>query len=569
MLKELYQLELNFTEYDNIYIYGINKDSIDTMLVLCARGIEIKGFVSNESEYIGQSILNKDIYSLECIFSSNDLCIVPTHEKRIPLGIQIKCIRYSDIHRKMVLDDLDNEVSIYGAGASCYKLIDLLSEKKINVSKVYTSTIPEKKYILQKPIIVWNNDIIDENAIIISVENEKFVEEVLLKLHKCKNDIYIISALEKTIIIQGNNFVLSLDHAIKENRNIVFVDENNFYSRYYENILNINKIKYQKVTPEVLISNNMCLTKSCIVINIFDASKRCDVIEFLYQKGMRLEKFDFTSLFYVTGNRVYIEGKSYSVPDALTGVCINHLGEDTVGLKILCRTRTCLKCNLKVKPLRLLVLGNSTSQHGLFPFKSWPEMLFDMLKDKYDLSIYNASTSSDDVVNEYLRLIRDFHSIKPDIVISFSGLTNLYNENIERQFNVSTQYNANIDKVFGKGILDNRTHYDFWLQIQNMIQDYCQQNGADYLGVLQPINCYMPSMSLYERMQFDLSKKYVGAVNFYENMNNESIYINLLDIFFHKHDMYVDLSHYSQEANSVIAEIMYEEIIRIEERRNK
>ena len=41
MIKELYQLEKY--EECNIYIYGTNKDSIDTMLVLSIRGIKIEG----------------------------------------------------------------------------------------------------------------------------------------------------------------------------------------------------------------------------------------------------------------------------------------------------------------------------------------------------------------------------------------------------------------------------------------------------------------------------------------------------------------------------------------------
>jgi hypothetical protein len=389
---------------------------------------------------------------------------------------------------------------------------------------------------------------------------KKFVGEILLKLCKVQSDVYIMCNIEEILLVQGNNFVLALDYAIKENRKIIFVDEENIYSDLFTYVLNNSKAEYEQITPEQLLVLELHTRECCILINIADSAKRCDIIEYLYRKGLKLENFDFASFFYVTGNRLYIEGKSFPVDDALVGISIKHFGEDIIGWKI-------KNTNSLDKPsLKLVILGNSTSQHALYPFKSWPEMMFEKLRNRYNVTMYNAATSSDDVVNEYLRLVRDFNAIKPDIVISFSGLTNLYNENVERQFNVSTMYNSNINKMCGKGILSTETHYEFWLRIEYMMKNFCEQNGANFLSVLQPINCYMPNMSLNERMQFDLSKKYVGAKNFYESMCDDSIYINLLDLFFHQNNMFIDLSHYSEEGNSIIAKRIYEEIIKITEK---
>ena len=78
----------------------------------------------------------------------------------------------------------------------------------------------------------------------------------------------------------------------------------------------------------------------------------------------------------------------------------------------------------------------------------------------------------------------------------------------------------------------------------------------------------MPCMNLFERMQFDLSKKYIGAKNFYESMTSDSIYKNMLNFFFHKEGMYIDLAHYSEEANVIIAENICEEVIKIKEGTN-
>lgn len=82
MIKELYQLEKY--EECNIYIYGTNKDSIDTMLVLSIRGIKIEGFLSDNPEYIGLKILNTRIFSVSEMLKPPTfallLTVLPVHK---------------------------------------------------------------------------------------------------------------------------------------------------------------------------------------------------------------------------------------------------------------------------------------------------------------------------------------------------------------------------------------------------------------------------------------------------------------------------------------------------------
>ena len=553
MIKELYQLEKY--EECNIYIYGTNKDSIDTMLVLSIRGIKIEGFLSDNPEYIGLKILNTRIFSVSETFSESDLCIIPKHEKRLH-NMNIKSIRYSEIPRKMVNDEIGTKVSIYGAGVGAYKIIEFFNEQKINIDTIFTSNVSEKKKIFGIPVKVWETEKSDNNNIVISVINENYINEILSKIYKYPQDVFVTCDIDKTIIIQGNVLILALDCAIKEDRKILFVDEGNIYSRCFEYLFAVNGIDYEKTDFDSVLRRELYSGRYCIVINIMNSTIRCDLVDLLFKRGLQLEKFDLTSLFYITGHRRFVEAKSYPVSDALTGICINHLGEKNIGWKIL---GDGTKNNGEIT--KIMILGNSTSQYGLFPFKSWPEILYERLVEEHNVIIFNASTSADDVVNEYLRLVRDFHSIKPDIVISFSGLTNIYDENIERRFNISSLYNQNINKVCGFGVATKETHYEFWIRIQNMIRMFCIQNEAYYLGVLQHINCCMPTMSLHECMQYDLSKKHKGAVDFYEKNENHSFYMNMIDLFFHKDDMYIDLAHYSEKGNHIIANEIFDELV--------
>lgn len=72
---------------------------------------------------------------------------------------------------------------------------------------------------------------------------------------------------------------------------------------------------------------------------------------------------------------------------------------------------------------RIVVLGNSTTDWSVSGLRSWPYWLSELLvKSGYEYSIYNGATVGYYSGQECLKCIRDILSLKPDIVISCSGI---------------------------------------------------------------------------------------------------------------------------------------------------
>ena len=67
MFKAIYAIAKTIQEKD-LYIYGINRDSVAVFTNLALWGADIKGFIdSGEERYVGQHYMNRPILSIEQI----------------------------------------------------------------------------------------------------------------------------------------------------------------------------------------------------------------------------------------------------------------------------------------------------------------------------------------------------------------------------------------------------------------------------------------------------------------------------------------------------------------------
>lgn len=84
--------------------------------------------------------------------------------------------------------------------------------------------------------------------------------------------------------------------------------------------------------------------------------------------------------------------------------------------------------------------------------------------------------------------------------------------------------------------------------------------GAEYVGVLQPMNIGKKDKNLFETMYFEDSM-YEKSRSFYERSRNDDFYINMINEFADQDGMYIDHCHYSETGNAVIAERIFQEIL--------
>ena len=244
----------------------------------------------------------------------------------------------------------------------------------------------------------------------------------------------------------------------------------------------------------------------------------------------------------------------------------------------------------KVK-LRIVTLGASTTDPCINDFASWPEHLFNMLKDRGIKSvIYNGGHSAYSSSLELTKLIRDIIPLKPDIVISYGGIgdfiyvisdetTVLCKRPFLHHFHVDYFGNMINDEVI-YGLQNDKTIDRFWIDNMRMMNSICMEFGIKHLGVLQanPYSEGLPSKHLDANWKIFISHTYSHVPWGNEIVNNacDENYLrriydkvepqieNIPYIYSFRHifsgidDVYYDGAHVLERGNEIIAAHMYE-----------
>lgn len=182
-----------------------------------------------------------------------------------------------------------------------------------------------------------------------------------------------------------------------------------------------------------------------------------------------------------------------------------------------------------------------------------------------EVVLYNGAACGYDIVQELLRLMRDGNIIKPDYVISMSGVNNTNRKmRTDNQFCVVDFLNwiKALDREceYSSGINDNEVLYDFWNRNAKIMKMICELLGAKFYGFLQPINIGIKNAGLNEISMYEQDDCLSNTNIFREKVmsEREHIYTNLIDLFDKKENMYIDNCHYSNKANDIIANIVYD-----------
>lgn len=73
---------------------------------------------------------------------------------------------------------------------------------------------------------------------------------------------------------------------------------------------------------------------------------------------------------------------------------------------------------------RIAVLGGSTTDGALYPFKAWPELLYEDLQCD-NVTIYNGGVCGYTSGQELIRMVRDILPLQPDMIIVFDGYNDM------------------------------------------------------------------------------------------------------------------------------------------------
>ena len=566
MICALYTL-MNKYKNKRVYIWNVNRHSMIIFTRAIFRKINVQGFVALQTQYIGELYMNRPVIGVERIQEEDCVVIVADEVPKSEINVlpDSKVVYWSDSLE--FNDELRYKRSIiYGIGWGADEL-----HKKGIITELYCVTQKEhasQTYKGKKVIDITELEKYPDYAVIISVTTSKYKWEILETLSDFQGDVYLESLMEEWDIMHVN-LIQNLDIAVKNNWEIYLYSKKNLVAQLIEEALNIYSVEISGHVYEIEQKEKSieCIYKLALggidkkLIIICEGIPEClvraiDIIEFA---GFSLEEKGYTGLVQLsTYSNDIILSREQVCHDPLVGYSISYLyGEP--GWKLYGREGE--------GRIRILVLGGSTSSEEMHP-ENWISKLYYKLKKQGIATlIYNGAHTCNDIVDEMLRLLRDGNILKPQLVISMSGVNNLNYKECSNQFNenafIDWIHNMAPNENYCSGVRSNESQYEFWSRNQKLLKVISEFYGAFFLGFLQPMNITMEQMSLWEKSTYELEKHMEGAREFMKCANDNEGYINLMQLFEHQDGMYFDMCHYTEKAQEIIADRVHEAIMPI------
>lgn len=203
---------------------------------------------------------------------------------------------------------------------------------------------------------------------------------------------------------------------------------------------------------------------------------------------------------------------------------------------------------------KIMVVGSSSSDATLYTLKSWPEILYELLRrDGKKITLYDGAVSEYYSGQELSKVMRDTRILKPNMIISFSGINDT-GEVLRR------------GKSYVNGVIgDNgKNSFEFWLENEKMMQQIASWNGASFYCFAEPQLYQNEHMGKYEKLftKWRRQNKNVDQ-EWKKKVNNIVEYrwmVDLTGIFDENPEVYFDVCHMKTKGNEIIAQKVYEHI---------
>ncbi|SFQ11587.1 hypothetical protein SAMN04487928_11945 [Butyrivibrio proteoclasticus] len=561
MLRLLHDVDEKYKK-KHIYIWHTNKESLDVLAKLVLSRIKVVGFVTEESEYVGKTILCIPVFSLnECINDPQCVVIVNEFYKSV--------LKYKDTICIVQLKDIysfrlsGKKVHIFGAGDYSDIVLRQLNLNNVDIDSYIVSSDNEKKIKNDKMVNVYKRENYSEDdVIVIGVKKEEALSEIYEVLDDCICDIYT-DIIWTDAGIHNGNLMLVIEKALKEERKVYLCANNSIHSQYIKAVFEefgivMNQINVEGDCGISSIWDVDEIKDSTVIVDEFDKQRRWYFLEILYSLGFKLKDLNFAAIQEYTLGKDFFNGKIRYVADPL--ISYSYVFHDTTNsLWSICGDEN-------DSSYKIMVLGGSTTHDGYYSIKSWARRLWERLNNKNKkCTFYIGAQSGAKVADELFILLRDGYYIKPDLVISFSGTNDMLDTDLNR-FNEWRWYeflrNEMEEKEINTGLVRDEGAYHYWKRIQKIIKDYSESIGAKYLGILQPNNFYMENMSLSEKMMFEREIYLESSKDFFiKSQNDMEMILNLFSIFHHVNGMYIDFCHYSEDGVDRILDSVEEKVL--------
>lgn len=568
MIRPLYTLKETYRG-KKIYIWNINRNSFSVFLKAFVRGIEIQGFITPQERYTNEKYMNRPVLTFEQIKWNRDSIVLVSDD--VPYNV-ISCLPQSIILRwsdslEVNAELKQSKIIIYGTGNGEDQLCQILSRENMEatlycVTKRDNLVLHKGKRVIEQAELEKYADY----AVIISVQNEQYRKEILYTLSDFRGQVYIeVDHFIHEAVGDLANPVQSIDLAIKKSRKIYLYSKRNAIAKLIESSLNLygivvegyvydREIEEQNIESIYELAYDGVDDKLIIIYEEFP-ERLIKVRQNVELAGFSLEKATYTGFQWHTRQKERLLQVQREFHDPLVGGSILY-PKGKPGWKVYGREKS--------DRIRIVVLGGSTSSEE-FQYENWiSKLYYKLYGQNIKTTIYNGAHAANDIVDEILRLLRDGYELHPHIVISMSGVNNLYYKDSSNQFNeerlIAWCKVLSPNNEYCSGVKSDESAYHFWIRNEKLLGVVAEFLGAKFFSFLQPMNNTMEDMSLREKSLYEQERRINGAREFAQLANDQEGYINLMRLFEHHDEMYFDICHYTDKAHAIIAERVYDSI---------
>ena len=578
MLKFIRTIDERYLDR-NIYIWNVNRNSMQIFTVLMLRMIDVKGFVMPEQDasLYEQRLFDRPIITVDQLKDMGSVALFVNFFapsiKNVLLPSNVVVAKYPEI-MCFNADFRKKDVYLYGAEVGADRLGRQFRDAGIEVKGYYVSQQPKKIQKNNLPVMQYNKNLVKENdAIVIAVRNPDSWSEIMEELRDCPCDVYDTSPTfmggdpEKEFF--EGNWPIALYRAYKEKRDIYICSKSSPYIELLTAALSNYGMKvsgcvYSEESKADGIDDIYGLIgktkESTVIINERNLYNVWQQLECLFSVGYSFGEKNITGLDHVMLSKERLCKEIRDVRDALTDYNTDYRTGIPTGWAVLGSGKN---------PIKIMIVGGSTSAYQTFSVEAWGKVLWKKLaKIGVNAQVYLGAVPGYNIVDELLCILRDAYPVKPDIIISMSGVNNAQ----QWEFNRFTIEMTDKDEIRGydpedkykvcNGIPFKEDAYDFWVRVEKMLQMYAEHVGAEFFAFLQPCNEHMDSMNLAEKILFEDEMDIEGAKSFYQKATDSDIYVNLYGNFHHRMDLFIDCCHYSDAGVDLLSEIVLKKILK-------
>ena len=356
---------------------------------------------------------------------------------------------------------------LWGAGNNCAPVLFSLAVLGIYVDLICDADVKKQGLRFCNKIVVSPEQILRNSAdyhIIITVDNEEVLREILATMHE--NSISTYTRCRGLEAIEMKHLLRMLDVQIE-----YIVDD---VQSECEQMGIVIKPVYDLLYEE---------EDQIKVIVTANKEKQCDILE---KMGLRKgSQYDFISAYN------YEQKMRYIVDTTLGYNFVSNGNMDRPGIVELGESGG----------ITLVLIGGSTTDEMLFPFRSWGYFLTDKLKQNgYKVKVLNGGCGGYRSSQELVKIIRDIIPIKPDIIVSYTGYNDShmslwdkekqypfihpYQKEVFEQVSENIAYSGSCSKLssenYTMGISDERPRWYRFTDNIKMINSICNRFGIAY-----------------------------------------------------------------------------------------